>query len=164
MKWLLLFCSVGANGLDSLASFQLPPAPRAAHRDTMRMGLHGTVFTMEGRSVASATVQLTRNKQPQCLSPNAEYLSFGPPGEAVPDTIKHVPGRVYFDENRHHRLRVTINHVENDASLTIDDILIGRADSRRVVAQYTFWPYGELQVRALWDALMNAPRVLGPDP
>src|SRR5262245_40251778 len=140
MKWLLLLCSVAFNGLDSLASFQPPPAPRAAHRDTMRMGAGFTVFRMEGSSVASATVQLTRNKQPQCLSPNAEYLSFGPLGEAVPDTVKRVPGWVYFDENWHHRLRVTINHLENDASLTIDDVLIGQADSRRVVAQYTLFP------------------------
>ena len=46
--------------------------------------------------------------------------------------------------------------------MVIDDIRIGRADSRWVVGSYQIDPYGDAQ--DLWTALSKAPRVLGSAP
>lgn len=124
-----------------------------------RLGLQGLSVTMHGKSVASATIRARRVDQP-CVGAYAEFMSVGPLGASVPDSTVRPLGSIVEPSRR--RLRVTISTSERMALLTIDDILTGRADSRRVEAEYQISPYGDL--RDLWDALQGAPRVLGPDP
>ena len=135
---------------------------RPIHRETARITPpSGTVVYMEGSSVASTTIRMSRSRPP-CLDANAIYMSVGPLGAAVPDTVPTRSG--YFSSGpSYRRLRVTISTSENLSSLTIDDIVTVRADSRTVRAEYGTSPFDPTQ-KDLWVALVGAPRVLGPDP
>jgi hypothetical protein len=119
----------------------------------------------QGNSVASAAVSLHRIMPPR-FDANADYMSVGPPGAAVRDTSSRPAGQVYVDMHFSHRLRVTLSSSERVAWMTIDDILVGRADTRIVRAEYTLYPWTNESsgMREVWERLSGAPRVLGSDP
>jgi len=128
-----------------------------------RIGLGGTIVSMESNAVASTEVRMEPAKTPY-LDAYAEYMSVGPLGAAVPDTARRPPGQFHLAMGFVHSLRVTISSSERNVTLTIDDLLTGRADTRVVNAEYRINPYFDPRVRDLWAALQRAPRVLGPDP
>ncbi len=125
------------------------------------MGVFGTLVTMGGDSVASARIQLERTTPPH-IDAYAEYMSVGPLGAAIPD--KQPAAGLFTPEPPRRRLRVTIGRCEQSVILTIDHILIGRADSRTVAAEYRINPFADGGMRDLWSALQRAHRVLGTDP
>jgi len=154
-------------------AFQLGGPDSVAFRPTGRaegrLGLGGSVVTTEGNSVASARVALERAKPPYPIAyAEAEYMSVGPPGPMITDTtmIRGTTGApsLRLVTSHFHRLRVTLGRCESVESMTIDDIVTGRADTRSVVAEYTLRPYIDPNVRDLWTALQGAPHVRGPDP
>jgi hypothetical protein len=124
-----------------------------------QVGLGRSVAMLNGDSIASSLVRFER-ASPPCPDAYAEYMSVGPLGAALPD-LSSRSGDPIIDSPRQ-RLRVTIGRSESSVMLTIDEILTGRADSRRVVAEYRIRPYSDF--RDLWSALLRAPRVLGSEP
>ncbi len=124
------------------------------------MGVFGLTVTIEGNSVASTDVRMRRSPLPNIVA-NAEYMSVGPPGATIPDTASK-EGRI-IEQHAFHQLRVTLGSGERVTWLLIDDIVTGRADSRRVNASYMFSPF-DGSARDLWSALQQAPRILGSDP
>jgi hypothetical protein len=86
-------------------------------------------------------------------------MSVGPLGAEIPERPS---GPGYFRMGpSHHRLRVTIVTCERDAWAIVDDLSIGRADSRSVLASYAFRP---MDLSDLWGATEHAPRILGSEP
>lgn len=106
-------------------------------------------------SNGSVSFDLHRAEPPFC-DPNAEYMSLGP--------LATNSDRNKASEEQGKRLRVTISKSERTTLLTVEEVWIGRADSRTVRAAYRFDPYAEPQLRASWTHLQNAPRVPGPEP
>ena len=150
---MLVVLAVVAASADSLAT----PAQLGLRRALpTRMTVDGLIVSTDGRSVATARIPLERVREPH-VDPYAVYMSVGPLGNAVPQA----PPRMGVSlEPPRRRLRVTISTGERDVSLTIDEILTGRGDSRSLVAQYRINGRGQ----GLWETLQKAPRVLGPDP
>ena len=128
-----------------------------------RMTTGGSIVATDGTSVATARITLERVREPR-LDPYAEYMCVGPLGTSVPQVPARVGGIRFWMEPPRRRLRVTISTCERDVNLTIDEILTGQGDSRSLVAQYRINPFFDGRTRGLWDALLKAPRVLGPDP
>ena len=84
-------------------------------------------------SVRTVKVQLPAAKTPS-NDPYGYYMTLGPVG-AADSVIVPYPGRV-LTEPVYHRLRVTLRSCEGSISLAIDDIEVGRADTRTVTATY----------------------------
>ena len=108
-------------------------------------------------------VALERVREPR-VDTYAEFMSVGPMGAAVRQEPIRSTGMTFLMEPPHQRLRVTISTAERNTSLTIDEILTGRADSRSLVAQYRIGPFDDSSTRGLWGAVQKAPRAVGPGP
>lgn len=150
--------------------FKFPPstgvpaqelALRPVRSSRERLGAFGTLVSADGDSVASARIRLERVRPPQ-LDAYAEYMSVGPLGAAIPE--KESGAGLFRLGPSYRRLRVTVITCERSVLLAIDDMVIGRADSRAVTAEYRISPSGDTSMRDLWSALQRAPRVLGSDP
>jgi hypothetical protein len=148
-------------GGDSSAVVQPRLSPKPTHikgEYSPRLGFLGPAVTKQSESVASTRVELEASRFP--LPPTnaeAEWMSLGPPSPWNPDTASFQSLQV--DYATHHRLRVTYGSCERSSWLVIDDIVTGRADSRRVSASYALGSFG-----GLWDAMRGVRRVLGSDP
>ena len=95
--------------------------------------LMAMTIAAEGDSVGTATLQLEPAKT---LSGEAHayYMSLGPRGPAVSEPTSDAGRR--FGWSYYHRLRVTLHNCELSVWLTIDDIKVGNADTKTVVATY----------------------------
>ena len=130
---------------------------------TTRLTASGQVVESDGRSFARARISLERSRDPR-TDPYAEFMSVGPLGAEVPQAPVTSAGLTLRFEPPRRRLRVTISTCERNTNLTIDEILTGRADSRSFMAQYRVSPFFDGRTRELWEALQDAPRVLGDGP
>jgi hypothetical protein len=157
---MLVTLTVIAASADTLATSALL-RPRQALPARMTIG--GLLVATDGSSVATARVPLDKVREPR-VDPYAEYMSVGPLGREMPQAPARVGDITFSLEPPRRRLRVTISTCERDVSLTVDEILTGRADSRSLVAQYRINPFFDGRMEGLWGALHKAPRVLGPDP
>ena len=76
---------------------------------------------------------------------NDEYMSLGPSEDLPPDTTTSTSSGLTFrlDDRRSRKLRVTIGSSERITWARIDDVTIGRADSRSVRARWMLdrWAY-----------------------
>ena len=150
--------AAGDSGLPSVAH-----QPRTATQASVTGGI-----TTIGNSIATTVLPLERGQRPY-VDPHAEYMSIGPFGADAPeppDTAATPIGGVQFriEWGNRHRLRVTVSTAERNTWLTIDDILTGRGDTRAIHAEYRLDPYFGNNVQPLWNALQNAPRILGAGP
>ena len=84
-------------------------------------------------SVATATVRLRTIDPPQ-IDAYAYYMSAGPLGPVPADFVETEEWPRAGASN----LRVTMHNCERSWWLTIDEIIVRRADTRTVVAQYGF--------------------------
>jgi len=141
---------------DSVAA----PQPRPTRTPAARVDEFDSTVTTEGNSVARTSARLVRWSGPSIVA-QAEFMTVGPPGPYIPDTVAH--DGFHVENPVTHRLRVTLGSSEQIRWLLIDDIVTGRADSRRVNASYMFDPFVP-SAQALSSALENAPRVLGDNP
>jgi len=166
MPSLIILVLAALGDVDSSASAPPRFAPRPIHVNveySPRLEFPGGAMTKDGEAVASARVELEASRFP-LLPANAEWMSLGPRGPWIPDTTSGPPDtasgpRFRVENPTHHRLRVTYGSCERSSWLVIDDIVTGRADSRRVSASYELGNLG-----GLWDAMRGVRRVLGPDP
>ncbi len=145
--------------LSATAAAEVPTV-RPVRSSGVRVGVFGTIVSTEGDSVARTRIRMEQVRPPS-IDAYAEYMSVGPLGAAVPEMASRpglfAPGPLY------RRLRVTVGSCERSVILTIDDMLIGRADSRTVAAEYRVNPFADPSMQDLWSALLRAPRVRGPD-
>jgi hypothetical protein len=119
-------------------------------------------ITVSGDSVATALVTLD-SVMADGVDPYAYFMSVGPPGPCIPDTIRSRDGEPFMTSSAFRRLRVTLYSRERSAWMTIDDMLTGRADRRSVAAQY------DLSIRDLDDLRVRPKRFrllrpIGKDP
>jgi hypothetical protein len=108
-------------------------------------------ITVSGDSVATALVTLD-SVMAGGIDPYAYFMSVGPPGPCIPDTIRSDDGEPFMASAACRRLRVTLYSCERSVWIAIDDILTGRADGRSVTARYN------LSIRDLNDLRVRPKR------
>lgn len=146
------------------------PASRLAPRSERPGGASpmpgGDIAPSEGDTVASALLRLA-GRRPPYLDPYVDYASVGPArgcasavGGEGSYSLEGPSGSIGMNPKTR-RLRVMLCSCETSAWLVIDDILVCRADSRTVSAEYRLDPR---DVRELWAPLRQTPRVRRPLP
>src|SRR5262249_25071717 len=113
---LVVMILLGWVGADSLETFQ-PQADLRTHRSSTRVSPLGTTYSLQGNSVASTTITLRRWSSG--VPANAEFMSLGPPGPAIPDTLL---GPFHQEGTKSRRLRVTLCRSETVTGMLVDVI------------------------------------------
>ena len=165
MSWFLASVLICLRGDSStVAPARLEPRAIPIRADySPRLGPLGPAVSRLDSTGARMTIELDGNEA-LGFSAHAEWMSLGPPGPWIPDTtlVDFGQGQAYrWEDHRLHRLRGTYGRCERSWWMVIDDVVTGRADSRRVSASYLLRsPTGG----QLWEALGGVRRVYEPAP
>jgi hypothetical protein len=162
---LVLALIVAADGVSlTTPASQLAPRPERFEGAAPMPG--GGAASTEGDTVAGTLLRLV-GRRPPYPDPYVDYASIGPArgcaavaGGEGGYSLEGPSGPIGLNPEAR-RLRVMLCSCETSAWLVIDDILVSRADSRAVSAEYRLDPR---DVRELWTPLRQTPRVRRPLP